>query len=175
MKEIKLINGGVALVDDEDFDEINQYNWSHHKEKSVVYAWRHQKNGFRQYTKIKMHRQIMNAKPGQQIDHKDRDGLNNQKPNLRFCDHAQNLMNAKKRNNCSSKYKGVSWHSQNGKWRASIGIDGKFISLGCFLTPEEAAEAYNRMATELFGDFARLNQLTGAVDRPQQQIGRAHV
>mgnify|MGYP001275661755 CR=1 FL=1 len=157
MKEIQLTNGGVALVDDEDFGEINCFKWFAHKEHGVIYAWRHQYNGHRKYGAMKMHRQIMKAKTGEILDHADSNGLNNQKSNLRFCSNSQNLCNARIRNNNTSGFKGVSYHRQNKRWRATINKDGKQVSLGCYGTPGEAALAYNRKATELFGEFARPN------------------
>jgi len=157
MKEIKLTNGGVALVDDEDFEELNHFRWFGHSEGTTIYAWRHQYNGHRKYGKVKMHRQIMKANPGEIIDHADRNGLNNQKSNLRFCLNSQNLMNTRIRSDNTSGFKGVTYHSQNKRWRATINKDGKQVSLGCYGTPEEAAFAYNKAAFELFGEFARPN------------------
>lgn len=157
MKEIQLSNGGVALVDDEDFEDMNRFKWFGHSEGNTVYAWRHQYNGHREYGKVKMHRQIMKAKPGEILDHADSNGLNNQKSNLRFCSFSQNLMNTCIPRNNVSGFKGVSYHRQNKRWRATINKDGKQVSLGCYGTPEEAALAYNRKAAELFGEFARPN------------------
>jgi hypothetical protein len=157
MKEIQLTNGGVALVDDEDFGEISCFKWYAHKEYGIIYAWRHQYNGYREYREVKMHRQIMKAKTGEIIDHADSNGLNNQKSNLRFCSFSQNNMNSRISRNNVSGFKGVSYHRQNKRWRATINKDRKQVSLGCYGTPEAAALAYNRKATELFGEFARPN------------------
>ncbi len=147
-------------MDDEDFDELSKYRWDAHKERFVWYATRYQKNGVREYTRVRMHRQIMGA-VSEQIDHKDGDGLNNQKRNLRFCTNSQNLMNSRTRKDNSSGFKGVTYHRKNKKWRTQLHLDGKSISAGCHATKEQAAMAYNRKAAELFGDFARLNTLAG--------------
>jgi len=156
MKEIQLTNGGTAKVDDEDFDELNQYRWFSHKDKErgTAYAWRHQYLGVRKYGMVKMHQQILGIKG---IDHKDRDGLNNQRFNIRPCTNGQNQMNARPRHGCSSRFKGVSYHNQNDRWRATIVLNGKQHSLGCYSTQEAAALAYNKKAVELFGSFARPN------------------
>lgn len=159
MRKIQLSQDKVALVDDEDFERLNQVNWVAHKERNTWYAIGHKKVGLRNYKNTKMHRVIMNALDGEQIDHKDCNGLNNQKSNLRFCTNTENLRNARKRKGCISKLKGVSYHKQNNRWRATINMDQKQISLGCYGTQQEAARAYNQAATELFGDFARLNNL----------------
>jgi hypothetical protein len=157
MKEIKLTNGGVALVDDEDFNDLNQYKWFSHKEGNTSYVWRHDKKGFRQYGKVKMHRQILNSKITESIDHINGNGLDNRRSNIRLCTAQQNQMNRKKHHNYSSSFKGVSYHAKNKKWRATINIDGKQISAGCYATEEEAAIAYNKKSFELFGEFARPN------------------
>lgn len=155
MKEIKLTQGRVAQVDDEDFEELSKYKWFAHQRKGYsFYAIRHQYNGYRQYRDVKMHQQIMGIKGG---DHKDGNGMNNQRHNLRRCTHQQNCMNVRPRAGCSSKFKGVSYHQQNERWRATIVLNGKQISLGCYATEEEAAVIYNRKAAEVFGEFARLN------------------
>jgi hypothetical protein len=157
MKEIKLTNGGVALVDDEDFDDLNKHKWFSHKERNTAYAWRNEKKGFRQYGKVKMHRQILNPKKSEHVDHINGNGLDNRRDNIRVCTAQQNQMNRHNHSSHSSIYKGVSYHKQNDRWRALIHLNGKPISLGCYSTPEAAAIAYNEKAIELFGEFARPN------------------
>lgn len=157
MKEIQLTNGGVALVDDEDFEMINKYKWFAHKEGNTFYAWRHIKKGMRQYGMVKMHRQILNPMDHEQVDHVNGNGLDNRRANIRVCSNSQNMMNQKIRSDNSSGFKGVSYHAQNKRWRATINLNGKQISAGCYATPKEAAIAYNRKAIELFGEFARPN------------------
>ena len=157
MKEISLTNGGVAIVDDEDFDELNRYKWLSHEEKNTSYAWRHEKKGFRQYGKIKMHRQILNPKITESVDHINGNGLDNRRDNIRICTAQQNQMNRQNHSIHSSGYKGVSFHKKNKRWRATINLNGKQVSAGCYPTPKLAAIAYNEKAIELFGEFARPN------------------
>lgn len=155
MKEIPLTRGYIALVDDEDFKFISQFSWHVHVGKSGIYAkaWTKRVNGVR--LRIRMHKAIL---PFPEIDHKDGDGLNNQKDNLRGCTRQQNIHNTKPRLNTISRYKGVGLERKNGKWRVSIkAMDGSRISLGAYFTEEEAARAYDAKAKELFGEFARLN------------------
>ena len=168
MKEIELTKGQVAYVDDEDFEWLNQWKWFTRVRGHLLYVSRYIKQPSGKRERIHMHREIMHPSVGVIIDHIDGNGLNNQKSNLRLCNKAQNKMNSIAHRGSSSKYKGVALR-ENGKWRSIIRINKKLLHLGTFVSEVEAAEAYNRMATELFGDFARLNQLTGAVDRPQQR------
>ena len=92
-----------------------------------------------------------------EVDHIDRNTLNNQVTNLRYATRSQNQMNRGKQQNTSLKYKGVSFHTRDRKWTAQIKIEGKMIRLGYFTSEEAAAEAYNTKAIELFGEFANLN------------------
>jgi len=161
MKEIQLSQGWfcknkgkyVALVDDEDFDNLNQWKWCVHKDINNFYAVRTVRADGKRTT-TQMQWEIMNRKS---IDHIDHDGLNNQKSNLRFCTNSENMMNRRKQKNTLSIYKGVTFHKRNNKWMAQIRINGKIIHLGYFDVETEAAKAYNAKAIELFLEFANLN------------------
>ena len=151
---IPLTQGKFALVDADDFDRINLFKWhflsGYAARSSVV-------EGRKKY--FFMHREILNPKNDQQVDHINHDTLDNRKINLRACSKTQNLMNQKKSANKSSKFKGVVWHKQKGKWYARIVVNKKSISLGLFQTQEQAAIAYNEAAKTHFKEFAKLNDL----------------
>jgi AP2-like factor (euAP2 lineage) len=164
MKEIQLSKQGkhkgkyVALVDDEDFERVNQFNWYAHITNYTVYAARNtsvDENG----KVIMMHQFILNYI---KIDHKDFNGLNNQKHNIRPCTHAENMRNRKPFKNIksSSKYKGISFNKTKGKWVSLIWHNNKVIYLGQFEEEINAAKAYNKKAIELFGEFAFLNMVS---------------
>ena len=155
MKEIKLTQGQVALVDDDNFEVLNQFKWCAQKHRNTYYAIRTILVNDKNKT-IRMHNVIMGGKG---VDHINRNGLNDQRSNLRFCTNSQNHMNRRKRKNTSSIYKGVSFHKRTGKWMASIGINDKKIHLGYFDIEVEAAKSYNNKAIELFGEFANLNNV----------------
>jgi hypothetical protein len=91
------------------------------------------------------------------VDHIDRNKLNNQVTNLRYATQSQNMMNRTKSQNTTSKYKGVNFHKKSQKWVAQIQLNNKNLHLGLFNSEEVAAEAYNTKAIELFGEFANLN------------------
>ncbi len=93
--------------------------------------------------------------PTCKVDHKDGDGLNNRFNNLRLASDTQNAQNTKKRSDNKSGFKGVSWHSQQNKWRAVITINKKNKHLGTFYNIQDAASAYESAAKKYFGDFAR--------------------
>jgi len=157
MRLLSILGGLYSRVDDEDFERLNGFNW-HLSKRSTghFYVVRSNVNG-RKNIKIYLHRDVMNAKKGEIVDHKDRDVLNNQKSNLRFCTQSQNLMNRERPKSCSRNFRGV--YKIRDRWFASIKRDGKTISLGGFSTERDAAIAYNNSAKSLHGEFATLNIL----------------
>lgn len=154
MKEIKLSQGKTALVDDADFDWLNQWKWFAAKSKKTFYARRAKdKNQL-----VHMHREILGISSETDLmpDHIDRNGLNNQRFNLRIATITQNNSNQTIRVNKSSKYRGVSIRD-DGRWKAEIRSNKKLFHLGYFNDERDAAIAYNKKAIELRGDFANLN------------------
>lgn len=159
MREIKLTRGKVALVDDEDYEYLNGFKWHVTSSRNYAYAGCYIKSGGRERTLILMHRFILCPPTSMIIDHINHNTLDNRKENLRICSKSQNGMNRMKQKNGRSPYKGVSWHSMGGKWTAQIAIDKKVVYIGLYNSEKEAALAYNNKATELYGEFAQLNQV----------------
>lgn len=165
MKEIQLTNGGVALVDDADFDLLNQYKWGRKQYSPTrIYAVRQEGTWkFGTYKMIRMHRQILGLPNGRypEVDHRDLNGLNNQRGNLRLATHSLNRANRRKQRNNTSGFKGVFFNNKRfaKPWYAKIGSDksGTARSGGFFATAEEAARRYDEMAIEVYGQFARVN------------------
>lgn len=102
-------------------------------------------------------RRVIMALPNSDIDHIDGNSLNNQRSNLRLATKAENARNRKPNCKSSSKYRGVSWDKDSGKWRVRIRIDGKLLHLGFFICEICAARAYDSHAKHYYGDFARPN------------------
>ena len=150
--------GKFALVDDEDFEYLNQFKWSLGKDGYAIRCFR--EGG--KTKSILMHRELLNLEnvPNIKVDHIFHDKLDNRKEMLRLCSTSQNGMNRVKQNRPSSSiYKGVFFHSIAKKWQAQIRYNKKVKNLGLYLTEEEAAKAYNEKAKELFGEFALLNEI----------------
>jgi hypothetical protein len=143
MREILLTQGEVALVDDEDYDFLNQFNWHVQKKKTVSYAIGH-KTECRKRTTIRMHREIMKEKlTGKlQVDHIDHNGLNNQKSNLRIVTNRENLMNLKNKQFHSSIYTGVTFSKRDKLYKARMWIGNKCYNLGDFKDELKAAIVY---------------------------------
>ena len=155
MIEIKLTQGKVALIDDADWPLVCRFRWFADKGHSTFYAVTkvlREGGGMRN---VSMHRMLLGlTDPRIHTDHRDGNGLNNTRSNLRTCTHAENRRNTGVNSNNKSGFKGVSWDKSSGKWRATIMANRKQKSLGCFTTPEAAYEAYCRAAVELHGAFA---------------------
>ena len=156
-KQILLTQGQFTIVDDEDFDWLNQWKWYVHNKKHTNYAARTEySNG--KSTKIYMHRIILGVQGYNLTDHVNRNGLDNRLCNLRICTPKQNCMNRRPTGK-TSKRKGVYYNSQKQKWIAQICYKRKRIStyIGSYITEKAAAKAYNAKALELFGEFAYCN------------------
>lgn len=153
MREIELTQGYAAIVDDEDYEYLSQFKWQSHITTYTAYAYRRVKGTNKHRP---MHREVMGVTdPKIYIDHIDRNGLNNQRKNLRIVTWSQNQMNKTYNKRNSLGFKGVSFDGN--KYIATIKVNGKQLSVGYYKTPKEAAIAYNIAAKEHFGEFAYLN------------------
>lgn len=161
MKEIVLTKGKVALVDDSDFEWLNQWKWYAYKAGNSFYAKRVEyyfDGNIRKRKMIKMHRLILGLKdPKIFVDHRDHDGLNNQRANIRPCNNSENQRNRQSAKGSSSNYLGVYWYKKYSNWNVKIHINGKQKTLGYFKTEIEAAMAYNEAAKIHHKEFANLN------------------
>jgi len=153
MKEIFISPGNVALVDDADYDALAKFKWH----LSCGYACRYIGNN----KHSRMHREILNAPPGTEVDHADGNRLNNQRSNIRLCNGSQNQINKGPQPCNTSGFKGVSWHKQKGRWQAQISVNGRNKYIGHYDTPADAAAAYRAEAVRLHGDFARFEHSAG--------------
>lgn len=122
--------------------------------------WHYDKSGYIQNTKRgKLHRLIVNAAKGENVDHVNHDVADNRKGNLRICTQAENTRNSKLRTTNTSGYKGVTWNKDAHKWQAQIKVDYKHIYLGVFEDKVQAAKTYNTAALKYHGEFAKLNEI----------------
>lgn len=144
-----------ALVDDEDYEFLSKFNWCISDEHSFpLYAiacvdGKH----------VRMQNLVLpNDNPLLTVDHKNRNGLDNQKFNLRLATKRQQAANRKKKSNSKSKFKGVSWDVKANKWMAQICKSGSTRTLGRFVNEVDAAKAYNKAAIAEYGEFAHLNE-----------------
>jgi hypothetical protein len=153
MKLIPLTQGKFAKVDDNMFDYLNQWRWYYRSGYAVRMS--HTENGRR--GTIWLHREVVNAPANKQVDHIDLDKLNDQSVNLRTCTHAENQHNGPKRTTNKSGYKGVCWVKAKQKWVAQIEMNGRGRTIGAFSDPVNAAKAYDKVARDLFGEFAKTN------------------
>lgn len=152
--DIALPCGRTAIIDADDFEKVRKYSWRYSAGEyghGAVVAWDRDIKW-----PVLLHRLIMEAPKGVEVDHINRNVLDNRRTNLRLCSRKENSRN---RNYTKSNGlpKGVHWRTGSSTYRAAISVDGEFISLGSFRDPITAAVAYDEAAIKYFGEFARLN------------------
>lgn len=156
MKEIQLTQGKVARVSDHRFEELNQYKW-YADYRTSGGGWQARSGDWC------MHQMVMRDVPKPddkneyEIDHVDRDSLNNEDENLRWATRSQNQANRPLSKSNTSGFKGVSFNRTLEKWVAYIRVNGELKHLGCFFSAANAARAYNKAALRYFGPFAHQN------------------
>lgn len=155
-REIQLSRGMVALVDEADYESVTAYGaWCADRSGNTYYARKNLYSPGQPPRSLLMHR-LITGWP--YVDHRNGDGLDNRRTNLRPATHAQNMANKRRYRNNTSGFKGVTRNTGTGRpWRAALKVDGRRIHLGYFDTAEDAARAYDAGALDLFGEFARPN------------------
>lgn len=149
-------NKKYAIVDDIDFGELSKYAWYFNINGYARRFLTPEENKNRKDRKqISMHRQILNAPSGYDVDHINGNTLDNRRSNIRLCTKSQNMRNTKPYKNNKSGYKGVYFYSKINKYRVIINRE----NIGVYKNITDAIAAYNRRAIELYGEFARLNKI----------------
>lgn len=147
LKTITLNNGFKAIVDDGDYSFLSQFRWHAkvYKKRNLVYAARtvnfYKKSGERTAKTIMMHRVILKYDGQMVVDHKNHNGLDNRRGNLRICSVGENNRNLRKNKLASSRFVGV--HKRGKSWAAQISVNGNKVWIGSFKLERDAAIAYN--------------------------------
>jgi hypothetical protein len=162
VKTIPLGDGFYTYVDAADFEWLNQWTWHLHS----GYAMRRENGKY-----IYMHRQIMQPPEGMIVDHQNRNRLDNTRPNLRVCTKQENACNYSKRRGTSSRFRGVRFRKDCGKYRADVFYKGQNYPCGYFADELAAARARDHKAVQVLGERARLNF---PEDWPPQRCRRVH-
>ena len=158
MKRIPLTKGHYALVDDQDYALVSRYNWCAATKKNyTAYAVRSTRKAIEGVRKTQqMHRLIMGVTdPTVKIDHKDGNGLNNRRENLRKATSAQNQFNRRVPTTNTSGCVGVVWHKRRKRWRAQISGNRQYMFLGDFKSKSQAARARALAVSKYHGEFGR--------------------
>ena len=158
---LPLSRGLFALVDEDDYERAKHFKWTASVGGRGCYAVLVKgPNGA-----VPLHRFVLDAPDGSIVDHRDRDGLNNRRSNLRFCSAAQNCANRSKQlGPTTSRFKGVYFEASSGRWRVEIKKDNRKTDLGRYDSERSAALQYDRAARLMFGSFACTNQSLGLYD-----------
>jgi len=144
---IQLTNRFVTVLDDEDYERFSSFVWFKIKRRDTYYV-------MRSPDKKLLHRLILDAPDHLQVDHKDGNGLDNRRKNLRLATPTQNNMNRALDARNISGYSGITWYPERGKWRARISAHNQTKFLGFFSSLEDAIETRLKAEKELFGEFS---------------------
>ncbi len=159
-RRIYLGENKFTIVDPHDFYRFNYFNWCPKENGPRTYAVRLISAPHNRTRILSLHREIMKAPPTLLVDHRNRNGLDNRRDNLRLATHSQNQCNkGKSRSNSSSQFIGVYFEKRSSRWVAKIVLHGKRIWLGRFKDELDAAKAYDKAAKKYHKDFARLNNV----------------
>lgn len=150
---VELTKGYEAMIDVADVPLVEGLSWAASVQRTTVYAVHNYADEGGQRACLRMHRVVVDAPVDKQVDHRDCNGLNNRRANLRLATGSQNQWNKPKYSSNKSGYKGVSWYAPYGKWEAKVQSHGVRYSLGYHDTPEEAYEAYCEAARRLHEGF----------------------
>lgn len=157
---IELSQGKYAEIDEADLYLVMQYRWHAMKGGKNFYALTNVRKPDGSRTMLSLHRLLV--KPGVlHVDHRNGDGLDNTRGNLRVCTHKENQSNKQLRSDNTSGFKGVYWHKSPSTWRAQIYINGANKNLGSFATALDGALKYDAAAVEEYGEFALTNKMLG--------------
>ena len=142
MKTIQLTQGQVTLVDDEDYERLAAYKWCANWGKKInsYYAVTRIRVGASWRT-VRMHRFILDAKPGEHVDHANHDTLDNRRANIRLVTRQENNQNMRLSKRNTRGYCGVHLQTPAKKWRARIVVKGRLIHLGYFATKSSSITA----------------------------------
>ena len=157
-RKIPLGEGRFTIVDQKDFYLLNNFRWCAKGDGQCIYAVRFVIEADKRAKIVTMHREIMDTPPGILVDHRNNDGLDNRRDNLRLATSSQNNINCRRnKSKSSSRFVGVTFDKRKKQWRVRISVNRKRIFLGYFDSEIDAAKAYDEAAKKYYGEFARLN------------------
>ncbi len=139
--EIELTQGRKAIIDKDDYHKVKGYKWYFN---SNGYA-----RATRNYKRFYLHRIITGANKNEQVDHINRNKLDNRRKNLRICTQSENMHNARLQSNNTSGYKGIDWMKDTKRWRARLKVNGVTLNLGIFTDKKNAYKARISYANKL--------------------------
>jgi hypothetical protein len=157
-RRIYLGEGEWTILDQQDYYKLSKFKWYLKGSFGKFYVARNYKYDSRQTKTVSMHREIMKAPEGLLVDHRNGDGLDNRRANLRLATQSENAYNRRKNGTkTTSPFRGVFFRKRRGRWIATIHCHRKMIWLGTFDSEIAAAKAYDGAAKKYHGEFARLN------------------
>lgn len=160
---IVIISGKECIIDDSDLQIINGKRWivtSCNGKQYVRFNYSDTIDGKRKQIHLYLHRHLLSAPKGMEVDHINGNTLDNRRSNLRVCTHRENIRNKKTPSHNKSGYKGVSYSARYKKYMVCIKMNGKTLHLGGFADPKEGYEVYKAKALELFGEYANFGSVS---------------